>query len=60
VVVDFHPIPNHPRPDAGAMYMMGVFKVVDGEIRIIDEIREILPLHASSGGWQLEGEDGIG
>jgi hypothetical protein len=33
---------------------------VDGEIRIIDEIREILPLHASSGGWQLEGEDGIG
>lgn len=46
VVVDFHPIPDHPRPDAGSMYMLGVFKVVDGELRIIDEIREILPLRS--------------
>jgi hypothetical protein len=58
VVVDFHPIPGHPRPDAGAMYMLGVFKVVDGEIRIIDEIREILPLKASSGWWRDE-ENGV-
>ncbi len=50
VVVDFHPIPDHPRPDAGAMYMMGVFKVADGELRIVDEIREFLPL-GSSAGW---------
>lgn len=50
VVVDFHPIADHPRPDAGAMYMMGVFKVVDGELRIIDEIREFLPL-GTSVGW---------
>jgi hypothetical protein len=49
VAVDFHPIPDHPRPDAGTMYMLGVFKVVDGELRIVDEIREILPLGASSG-----------
>jgi|GEM_PF-1986259 hypothetical protein len=51
VVVDFHPIPENPRPDAGAMYMLGVFKVVDHELRIIDEIREFLPLGASSG-WR--------
>ncbi|TWB46955.1 hypothetical protein [Nitrospirillum viridazoti] len=50
VVVDFHPIADHPRPDAGSMYMLGVFKVVDGELRIIDEIREILPL-GSPCGW---------
>jgi len=49
VMVDFHPIADHPRPDAGSMYMLGVFKVVDGELRIIDEIREILPLGSSSG-----------
>lgn len=49
VVVDFHPIKDHPRPDAGSMYMLGFFKVVDGELRIIDEIREILPLGATSG-----------
>ncbi|ARJ04191.1 hypothetical protein GCM10010988_29230 [Cnuibacter physcomitrellae] len=48
VVVDFHPIPDHPRPDAGSMYMLGAFKVVDGELRIIDEIREILPLGSTS------------
>jgi hypothetical protein len=52
VVVDFHPIPEHPRPDHGAMYMLGLFKVVDGELRIIDEIREFLPLGASAG-WAL-------
>jgi hypothetical protein len=60
VVVDFHPIPGHPRPDAGAMYMLGVFKVVDGEIRIIDEIREILPLKASSGWRRQDGDGGDG
>jgi hypothetical protein len=54
VVVDFHPIPGHQRPDAGSMYMLGLFKVVDGEIRIIDEIREILPLGTSSGWWEHE------
>ncbi len=48
VVVDFHPIPDHPRPDAGSMYMLGVFKVVDGELRIIDEVREILPLGSTT------------
>ncbi|MEE4454355.1 hypothetical protein [Novosphingobium resinovorum] len=50
VVVDFHPIADRPRPDAGAMYMLGLFKVVDGELRIIDEIREFLPL-GTSVGW---------
>ena len=59
VVVDFHPIQGHPRPDAGSIYMLGLFKVVDGEIRIIDEIREILPLKASSGWWESE-RDGEG
>jgi hypothetical protein len=49
VVVDFHPIADHPRPDAGAMYMLGIFKVVDGELRIVDEIREFLPLGTSIG-----------
>ena len=49
VMVDFHPIPGSPRPDAGSFYMMGVFKVVDGELRVVDEIREILPLGALSG-----------
>lgn len=49
VVVDFHPIPERQRPDAGSFYMMGVFKVVDGRLRIVDEIREILPLGACSG-----------
>jgi hypothetical protein len=56
VVVDFHPIPGHSRPDAGAMYMLGVFKVVDGELRIIDEIREFLPL-GSSAGWSQDDGD---
>lgn len=49
VMLDFHPIPGKPRPDAGSFYMMGVFKVVEGEIRIIDEIREILAFGATSG-----------
>lgn len=51
VNVDFHPIIGSPRPDAGTFYMMGVFKIVDDEIRIVDEIREILPLKATSG-WR--------
>lgn len=50
VVVDFHPIPNG-RPDSGSFYMAGIFKIVDHEIRIFDEIREILPLGTKSG-WQ--------
>lgn len=49
VMVDFHPIPDSPRDDAGTFYMLGVFKVVDGEIRNVDEIRIILPLHSVSG-----------
>lgn len=49
VMVDFHPIPTHPRDDAGTFYMLGVFKVVDGEVRSIDEIRIVLPLGAKSG-----------
>jgi hypothetical protein len=44
VTVDFHPVPDSPRPDNGSFYMMAAFKVVDGRIRQIDEIREILPL----------------
>lgn len=49
VVVDFHPIPGSPRPDAGSFYMMGCFKVVDGLLRGVDEIREIMPLGFRSG-----------
>jgi hypothetical protein len=44
VMVDFHPVAHSPRPDSGTFYMVAVFKVVDHEIRSIDEIREILPL----------------
>lgn len=54
VVVDFHPIPNG-RPDSGSFYMAVVFKIVDHEIRIFDEIREILPLGTSSGWQDAEG-----
>ncbi|MFD4605740.1 hypothetical protein ACFWPQ_47990 [Streptomyces sp. NPDC058464] len=43
-VADFHPVPSSPRPDSGSFYVVAVFKVVDQEIRIIDEIREIMPL----------------
>jgi hypothetical protein len=49
VVIDFHPIPGSPRPDSGSFLMMGVFKVVDAQLRSVDEIREILPLGATSG-----------
>ena len=49
-IADFHPIPNG-RPDSGSFYMAVIFKIVDHEIRIFDEIREILPLGTSSG-WQ--------
>jgi hypothetical protein len=31
-----------------SFYMMSVVKVVDGQLRIIDEIRESLPLGATS------------
>lgn len=48
VVVDFHPVLGSPRPDNGSFYMMALFKVVDNEIRSIDEIREILPLGTPS------------
>jgi len=48
VVADFHPIPNG-RPDNGSFYMAVIFKIVDHEIRIFDEIREILPLGTTSG-----------
>ncbi|MBL3961179.1 MULTISPECIES: hypothetical protein [Burkholderia] len=47
VLVDFHPAPHLDRPDCGTFYMAGVFKVTDGEIRSLDEIREILPLGAA-------------
>jgi hypothetical protein len=50
VVADFHPIPNG-RPDSGSFYMAVIFKIVDHEIRIFDEIRQILPLGTTSG-WQ--------
>lgn len=49
VTVDFSAVPDAGRPDALSFYMMSVIKVVDGQLRIIDEIREILPLGASSG-----------
>lgn len=50
VVVEFAPNPTNPRPDTGAFYMLGVFKIVDEEIRIIDEIHEIMP-RGSRSGW---------
>ena len=31
------------------MYLLGLFKVVDGELRIIDETREMMPLGSTSG-----------
>jgi hypothetical protein len=34
--------------------MMGVFKVVDGELRIVDEIREILPFGCRQIGEDLQ------
>lgn len=54
-VADFHPVPGSPRPDNGSFYLAAVFKVVDSEIRIMDEIREILPL-ASSSNWNVPEE----
>ncbi|PRY18286.1 hypothetical protein [Kineococcus rhizosphaerae] len=50
VVADFHPVEG--RPDCGSFYMGVVFKVVDHEIRIFDEVREILPLGTTSG-WHV-------
>ncbi|WP_255367513.1 hypothetical protein [Caulobacter sp. UNC279MFTsu5.1] len=46
VLVDFHPAPHIDRPDCGTFYMAGLFKISDGEIRSLDEIREIIPLGA--------------
>ncbi|TWB46950.1 hypothetical protein [Nitrospirillum viridazoti] len=44
VLVDFHPAPSLNRPDCGTFYMAALFKITDGEIRSLDEIREIIPL----------------
>lgn len=50
-MADFHTNPHSPRPDNGSFYLATIFKIVDGRIRVFDEIREILPLGATSG-WQ--------
>jgi hypothetical protein len=50
VSVAFGPPPGNPRPDVGVFYMLGAFKVVDREFRVIDEIHEILP-PGSRSGW---------
>ena len=52
-MVDFHPDPNRHRPDSGSFYLATIFKIADARIRIFDEIREILPLGATSG-WPSE------
>lgn len=49
VVVDFSAVPDAGKPDAITQYMMSVTKVVDGRLRIIDEIRESMPMGAASG-----------
>jgi hypothetical protein len=49
VMVDFAAVPDAGRREAGSSYMMSVVKVVDGRLRIIDEIRESMPLGATSG-----------
>jgi hypothetical protein len=49
VIVEFSTTPRNPRPDTGAFYMLGVFKIVDAEIRIIDEIHEIMAKRTRSG-----------
>lgn len=49
VIVDFCAAPDAGKPEAVSHYMMSVMKVVDGRLRIIDEIREVLPLGAASG-----------
>jgi hypothetical protein len=53
-MVDFHPAPAGPRPDNGSFYMAAVFKIVDSEIRSLDQFYEILPLGATSGWDQPE------
>ncbi|HEU4960747.1 MAG TPA: hypothetical protein VFT56_10080 [Sphingomonas sp.] len=47
-IVDFADDPQNPRPDAGSFYIMNAMKVVDGQIRIIDAIHQILPRGAVS------------
>jgi hypothetical protein len=49
VVVDFSAVPDAGKPEAVTHYMMSVVKVVDGRLRIIDEIRQIMPVGAVSG-----------
>ena len=49
VIVDFSAVPDAGKPEAVTHYMMSVTKVVDGRLRLIDEIREIMPLGAVSG-----------
>ena len=48
-MVDFADDPRNPRPDTGCFYIMNLFKVVDGEIRMIDAIHQILPRGTASG-----------
>ncbi|MGI5132468.1 hypothetical protein ACQEVB_37075 [Pseudonocardia sp. CA-107938] len=48
-VVDFHPAPSGARPDNGSFCMAALFKIVDSEIRILDQFYDILPLGAPSG-----------
>lgn len=52
--IDFAEDPRNPRPDTGCFYIMNLFKVVDGEIRIIDAIHQILPRGTVSG-WGSDG-----
>jgi hypothetical protein len=49
IVVDFSAVPDAGKPEAVTHYMMSVTKIVDGRLRIIDEIRESVPLGAVSG-----------
>jgi len=48
-MVDFADDPRNPRPDTGCFYIMNLLKVVDGEIRMIDAIHQILPRGTASG-----------
>ncbi|MDB6011601.1 MAG: hypothetical protein JWL65_3851 [Gammaproteobacteria bacterium] len=48
VLVDFKPNPQIKLPGM-THYMMGLFKIVDGEIRSLDEITEKLPFGSPSG-----------
>ena len=48
-VVDFADNPLDPRPDTGSFYILNVIKVVDGQIRIIDALHQIMPRGTISG-----------